>query len=96
MTRAAVSTIISSSREWLTGFLDPANIATVEYDLKIGQVTNASYFGNTKHRHGDMVDTVNEKFAALDEAQKKELTQLIAALSSEAQLPRQHEADVAP
>ena len=70
------------SRAWLAGLLDPK------------QITSPQYFGNTKnHFDGDMATFVKDNFAELDDDGKKAVNDLIAALSAEAQLPAQAEAD---
>ena len=65
------------SREWITGLLDPKHIGTT------------NYFGGTKFADGKMVKFVKkdaEKFAP-------QLNSIVAALSAEAQLPAQADAD---
>jgi quinol-cytochrome oxidoreductase complex cytochrome b subunit/mono/diheme cytochrome c family protein len=70
------------SREWLAGLLDPKRIVGPEY------------FGETKkHFDGDMVSFVKDNMTDLDEDGKKQVADLIAALSAEAKLPAQAEAD---
>ncbi|WP_425618375.1 cytochrome b N-terminal domain-containing protein [Anatilimnocola sp. NA78] len=70
------------SRDWLSGLLDPK------------QIVGPKYFGETKkHFEGDMVDFVKDNMAGLDEDGKKQVADLIAALSAEAKLPAQAEAD---
>lgn len=71
------------SRTWLAGLLDPQKIA------------GEHYFGNTAHKEGDMAGFVNDNLTTLDDAKKASLAQLIAALSAEAALPAQAEADAA-
>ncbi|WP_254507704.1 cytochrome b N-terminal domain-containing protein [Anatilimnocola floriformis] len=71
------------SREWLTGLLDPKQIASDRY------------FGKTKHKQGDMVNFVRDNFSELDEEGKKAVTDIIATLSAEANLPAQAAADKA-
>lgn len=71
------------SRTWLAGLLDPQKIAGDEY------------FGRTSHVAGDMVGYVNDNLKELDEAKRKSLGELVAALSAEAQLPAQNDADKA-
>ena len=70
-----------ASREWLSGLVDPAKVAT------------AHYFGATKFKEGKMVKYVREDVAALDAAGKEELRKAIVALSAEAGLKAQREAD---
>ena len=70
-----------ASREWLAGLLDPERIGTT------------NYFGATKHRSGKMAKFVHEKVAAFSPEKKEQLGKVIAAVSSEAQLKSQHEAD---
>jgi ubiquinol-cytochrome c reductase cytochrome b subunit len=69
------------SREWLSGLLNPA------------QIKGDRYFGKTKHAEADMVQFVNDNLAKLDDDGKAMLQSLIAALSAEAALPSQAEAD---
>ena len=70
-----------ASREWLTGLVDPAKVAT------------AHYFGATKFKEGKMVKYVREDVAALDASGKEELRKAIVALSAEAGLKAQREAE---
>ena len=70
-----------ASRDWLTGLLTPAKAEGPEY------------FGNTAHVDGDMVTFVKDDLGELDDDQKKTLNALVAALSAEAALPAQAEAD---
>jgi ubiquinol-cytochrome c reductase cytochrome b subunit len=69
------------SREWLAGFLDPERIDTT------------NYFGGTKFKNGKMVKFVKKEVAAYTPEQKDELKQVIEALSAEAKLKSQAEAD---
>ncbi|QDU97276.1 cytochrome b N-terminal domain-containing protein [Lignipirellula cremea] len=69
------------SRDWLAGLLNPEKIQS------------RHYFGATRHKDGDMVGFVEDSLADLDEEQQENLTALIAALSAEAALPAQAEAD---
>ena len=70
-----------ADRAWLVGLLDPERIATAEY------------FGNTAFRGGAMVDHVQDALADLFEDEKEEVESLAIALSAEAELPAQREAD---
>ncbi len=70
-----------ASREWLAGLLDPARIGTT------------NYFGATKFKSGKMVKFVHEKVAAYAPEKQGQLSQVIAALSAEAQLKSQLAAD---
>ncbi len=70
-----------ASREWLAGLLDPARIGTT------------NYFGATKFKSGKMVKFVHEKVAAYAPEKQAQLSQVIAALSAEAQLKSQLAAD---
>jgi ubiquinol-cytochrome c reductase cytochrome b subunit len=70
-----------ASREWLTGLLDPERISTPRY------------FGGTKHKDGKMVGFVNKKVAKYSPEQKENLKKVIIALSSEARLRSQLDAD---
>jgi ubiquinol-cytochrome c reductase cytochrome b subunit len=69
------------SRAWLTGLLDPAQIA------------GPHYFGGTKLKDSPMVDFVKKDVAGYSAAQKAQLEQVIVALSAEAGLKSQHELD---
>jgi mono/diheme cytochrome c family protein len=71
------------SREWLTGLLDP------------GKIKSPRYFGNTRHAKGEMAGFVVDNLKELDDADKNRLQAVIAALSAEATLPSQAEADKA-
>ncbi len=70
-----------ASREWLAGLLDPARVAT------------AHYFGGTRFAQGRMVRFVQRDVAGFNEAQRAALAKVIAAVSAEAALPAQAEAD---
>jgi ubiquinol-cytochrome c reductase cytochrome b subunit len=70
-----------AGREWLAGMLDPA------------RADSPHYFGGTKFADGKMVKFVKKDIAGFSPAQKEQLTKAIAALSAEAQLKSQHEAD---
>lgn len=76
------------SRAWLEGLLDPKKIET------------AAYFGNTKFckpaegkKKGKMIRYVLEDLKDLSDADKAKLKKIVAALSAEAQLPSQADAD---
>lgn len=71
------------SREWLEGLLDPDRITTPEY------------FGNTDHVRGRMARFVTRGVSGFDEQQQADLEKVILALSAEAALPRQADADLA-
>lgn len=70
-----------ASRDWLAGLLDPARIGTT------------NYFGATKFKSGKMVKFVHEKVAAYAPEKQAQLSQVIVALSAEAQLKSQLAAD---
>jgi ubiquinol-cytochrome c reductase cytochrome b subunit len=70
-----------ASREWIAGLLRPKTIA------------GPKYFGNTKFRRGKMVKYVRDNLDDLDAESKQEIDDLIVALSAEAGLPGQREAD---
>jgi mono/diheme cytochrome c family protein len=70
-----------ASREWLTGLLDPAKIA------------GDQYFGKTSHHAGEMATFVDSDLKDPDAAKKEKIAQIIAALSAEAALPSQTDAD---
>jgi len=66
------------SREWIAGLMNPQKIAST------------NYFGGTKFADGKMVKFVKKDAATFTQEQ---VTQITAALSAEAQLPVQAEAD---
>ncbi|HEX4129838.1 MAG TPA: cytochrome b N-terminal domain-containing protein [Pirellulales bacterium] len=68
-----------ASRAWIAGLLDPK------------QVDGPKYFGKTKHREGDMVGFVKE---SIPESEKDEVRDVVIALSAEAALPAQKNADL--
>ena len=70
-----------ASREWLAGLLDPAKVA------------GDQYFGKTSHHAGEMATFVDSDLKDLNDAGKQKVAQIIAALSAEAGLPAQAEAD---
>src|SRR5260221_8003502 len=70
-----------AGREWLAGLIDPAHIDT------------PNYFGNSKLREGKMMKFVKKDVAAYSPEQKQNLKKVIAALSAEAGLRAQRDAD---
>ena len=68
-----------ASRDWIRGLLDPEKIATPDY------------FGATYHSAGSMVDFVQGEHGMTDD----QLQQVASALSAEAALESQREADAA-
>ncbi|HZL91779.1 MAG TPA: hypothetical protein VFB96_25635, partial [Pirellulaceae bacterium] len=70
-----------ASRTWLTGLLD-AN-----------QFASDRYFGKTSHFEGEMADFVSSNLKTMDDEKKTKRDAIIAALSAEAALPAQAEAD---
>ncbi len=70
-----------ASREWLAGLLDA------------GKVSGDQYFGKTSHRAGEMAAFVDSDLKDPDAAKKERIAQIVAALSAEAALPGQAEAD---
>ncbi|MBC8003727.1 MAG: menaquinol-cytochrome C reductase, partial [Opitutaceae bacterium] len=70
-----------ASRNWLTGLLDPAKVDTT------------NYFGGTKFKDTKMVKFVKKDIAAHSAAEKEQLKKVIFALSAEAGLKSQREAD---
>jgi ubiquinol-cytochrome c reductase cytochrome b subunit len=66
-----------ASRAWITGLLDPAHIAEI------------NYFGGTKFKDGKMVKFVKKDVASHTPEQKEQLKKVIMALSAEAQLESQ-------
>ena len=69
------------SRAWIEGLLDPARIAST------------NYFGGTKLKDGKMIRFVKKDVAAYTPEQKEQLKQVIVALSAEARLKSQTNAD---
>jgi ubiquinol-cytochrome c reductase cytochrome b subunit len=80
-------------RAWLTGFLDPEQIAKVEFDEENNLVHSAPYYGNTTYRSGDMVAFVVDTFSDLDEEDQVARDEMVKWLSAEAELGFQAEAD---
>jgi ubiquinol-cytochrome c reductase cytochrome b subunit len=74
-----------ASREWLAGLLDPKRIG------------GPAYFGNTSHAEGEMPGFVNDSFGSDEPSEEvlQQRQQIIVALSAEAKLPAQIEADAA-
>ena len=70
-----------ASREWIAGLLDPVKIAS------------SNYFGGTKFANGKMVKFVKKQATEADRLSVEQIQQIAAAVSAEAQLPRQDEAD---
>lgn len=70
-----------ASREWIAGLLSAAH------------VDGPNYFGNTKHKEGEMIGWVKDNLANLDEAKQAELHKVVMALSAQAKLPAQRAAD---
>ena len=70
-----------ASREWLSGLLDPSRIDSPQY------------FGNTKFKDGKMSKFVKKDVAAFSPEQQAQLQKVIAALSAEAALKSQQDAD---
>jgi ubiquinol-cytochrome c reductase cytochrome b subunit len=67
-----------AGRTWLAGLLNPKQIA------------GPDYFGNTSHREGEMADFVKDTLAGWP---AEEVQNVVIALSAEAQLKNQAEAD---
>ena len=72
-----------ASREWLTALLDPAQIASDKF------------FGKTAFADGKMARFVARKVANFDDEEKEQLRKALIALSAEAQLTAQADADLA-
>jgi ubiquinol-cytochrome c reductase cytochrome b subunit len=70
-----------ASREWLAGLLDPARVA------------GPHYFGGTRFADGKMARFVQREVAGFDAEQRAKLAKVIAAVSAEAGLKAQAEAD---
>lgn len=71
-----------ASREWLTGFMD--------YE----QITNTHYFGGTAFEDGKMARFLRRDVAHFLPEEKEQLEKVIIALSAEAWLKSQREADI--
>lgn len=69
------------SREWLGGLLDP------------NQISGPHYLGSTKFKNDAMVKYVTRKVRAFSPEKKAELTNVIAAVSAEANLKSQKQLD---
>lgn len=70
-----------ASRDWISGLLDPERIGTPEY------------FGATKFKDGKMARFVRRDVARASAEEKENLQKVISALSAEAGLSSQREAD---
>jgi len=70
-----------ATRAWVAGFLDPKKIVSDHY------------FGKTAFKSKDMVGFVKENLSDLDDDEKKQLETAVIALSAEAALVSQREAD---
>lgn len=81
------------SRKWIAGLLDAEQIAKAHFNVDKMTVEDAPFFGNTAHREGEMVSFVQDTLTDLDDEQKEELNKLVIALSAEAGLRSQAEAD---
>jgi quinol-cytochrome oxidoreductase complex cytochrome b subunit/mono/diheme cytochrome c family protein len=72
------------SRAWVAGILDAAKVA------------GPDYFGNSRHKAGQMaMEFVQTDLATPDDAAKSKIASIVVALSAEAALPAQAEADKA-
>ena len=72
-----------ASREWVTGLLDPE------------QVAGPHYFGGTAFARGRMVRMVQSRIAGFDAEERAALARVVKALSAEATLPGQAAVDEA-
>jgi mono/diheme cytochrome c family protein len=73
-----------ASRAWIKGVLDPAQLAS------------AAYFGNTSHKTGRMATWLKQHAETLTENPAQDdddVDAIAAALSAQAELPAQHDAD---
>jgi ubiquinol-cytochrome c reductase cytochrome b subunit len=70
-----------ASRAWLTGLLDP------------GRVGHTNYFGGTKFKDGKMVKFVKKDVAGFSPTEQEQLKKIITAVSAEAGLKSQRDAD---
>jgi ubiquinol-cytochrome c reductase cytochrome b subunit len=69
------------SRAWLEGLLDADRVASLEY------------FGGTAHERGRMVRFVTRGLSRLSDTERQDLAKVVFAVSAEAGLPYQAEAD---
>lgn len=72
-----------ATRKWIARMLDPAH------------VDSTNYFGGTKFKDGKMVRFVKRTIGKFEAAEKDQLEKVVKALSAEANLPIQSEADKA-
>ena len=70
-----------ASRAWISGLLDPQKVAT------------PPYFGATAHKAGKMSKFVQSSVAVFTPEKKEQLQKIVAAVSAEAQLKSQRDAD---
>jgi ubiquinol-cytochrome c reductase cytochrome b subunit len=88
------------TRAWLRGLLDPAQIDKIEFREPASrqdddpeslrrEIVKAPYFGNTKHREGEMVRFVHDNLSELDDDAKTALENVIIAVSAQAKLKSQ-------
>jgi ubiquinol-cytochrome c reductase cytochrome b subunit len=70
-----------ATREWLAGLFDPERIA------------GTNYFGGTKFKDGKMARFVKRDVAGFAPEEKEKLKKVLLAISAEAQLQSQREAD---
>jgi len=70
-----------ATRRWIGGVLDPERVAST------------NYFGGTAHKDGKMVKFVQRDVPKYDETEQANLRKVILALSAEAQLRSQIDAD---
>ena len=70
-----------ASREWIAGMLDPE------------QISGPHYFGGTKFKDGKMAKFVKKDVAQFTAEEKEQLKKAIIALSAEAELKAQRDAD---
>ena len=78
------------SREWLTGLLDPARIATSQY---FGDTAQGRQGEDDTYPSGGMVEFVHDALTDLGAEQQEELAALVSAVSAEAELARQEAVD---
>jgi ubiquinol-cytochrome c reductase cytochrome b subunit len=70
-----------ASREWIAGLLDPDRVST------------AQYFGATKFKDGKMARFVHRQVAGYSAEEKEKLRKAVLAISAEAKLKAQAQAD---
>lgn len=78
------------SRAWLTGILDPEKVVSNDY---FGNCAQGQKDEDGAYPGGGMVEYVQDNLAELDNATKRMLSDLVAAVSAQAKLVRQRQQD---